>query len=686
MGGRSLANFNVEELHKLYFKNKELDEWVFKKLTFELSDFQPILGGQNAKFILKGNDGRLWIFKAQEQYAQMDMVHSWLLLFGENKPVSYNITLPINGELVNGIIQEFIMHKKTLDNISIPKLSKDEIEFIQRQQIIDWFTCSEETFDCDPGQFLKKNNEIINVEKKRIASADYLNESLIGSLNNPLYMRKNYYNIFWKAYINKEIDVDFRKSFELIDYIQSLDDGFIKEIFKSCLPEKFPVSLLIKRKNQLRNDFEWYYHYLADQRGAIFKVYRDKGSLNLLKRAIKKLEEGIRKKEVILEKLEKKGNVPQKNIEVVLSKRISEVIKKFGFPDAYFQDNFMNLKNELDGLKGRQDNLNNKIALYLFLFQLKRIEQGITEENFFEFSPLCAYSPKAIDIGLIEANLRVTNYQKKGVYIDTFEKFNNSDPESILSVLYILTTCFTFGEPQEAINRCHLDNKYDKEIMQALDILNIRSLDRNSIPRSIELLNKLSKGTGWRRFFLAFLYYQEAFWHNDASSREKAISELNKTICLSKHKRLSYISYLFLGYLHEHNKDCFRFGKGFNVDKAINAYQNALKIDPDSVIAHLNLYTLYLIKSKSKLVWYHLNRIKEIDAEYADENFHFGQDLYNKIEKLKEIDRIEILRECSLSAEQHQVLNLFFLLKEGRDPERMYIEETKRKGYFKNEN
>ncbi|MBU0650475.1 hypothetical protein KKC59_01040 [bacterium] len=312
-----LALSNSDQIHKLFLKNIELDKKIFEKLTFKLSDFQPLFSGQNVKFILQGSDGRLWFFKNGGSFLQTNNLYNWFLLCGENRPICYNIVLPINGETVKGIVQEFIPYSKNLDNISVAKLSKKQIEFIQRQQIINWFICSEEAFNCDPGQFLVQKNKIISVEKGNPFSTNHLSESLIDNFNDPLYARDNYYNVFWKAYINNEIEVDFKKSFELIDYIQNLDDRFIEEIFRFSMPAEVSVSLIIERKNRLRNEFEKYYHYLANQRGSILEAPVFQTNANFFERVFVKLKKDIRKKQVILKGLEKK-NVPQANIDVVL--------------------------------------------------------------------------------------------------------------------------------------------------------------------------------------------------------------------------------------------------------------------------------------------------------------------------------------------------------------------------------
>ncbi|MBU0650474.1 tetratricopeptide repeat protein [bacterium] len=343
------------------------------------------------------------------------------------------------------------------------------------------------------------------------------------------------------------------------------------------------------------------------------------------------------------------------------------MIKKFDFPYSYYQDNVVNMEKELNRLKKTTDNSNKKIALYLFLLQLKCIEQGITEENFFEFSPWLAYDPNTIDVEMIEANLRVTSNSQKGFYIDTIEEFTKSDTETIAHILYILTTCFTFGDLQAVVNRYPDNNKYSKDIRQVLDILNIESLDRNSLPRVIERINETSDRWVWKNFLLGFFYYQKAFWHNEKSVKQKAIAALKKVVHLSKDKRLLYVSYLFLGYLYEHNKNCIRFGRGFSLNAAINAYKKAIEINPDSIPAHLNLYTLFFLKVEPKKAWYHLMRIKKINPQYARENFCFKEGFYSKIVKFKKSKQVELLRKCSLNEEQRHILDLIFSVKYNRD-------------------
>lgn len=643
-------------------KNQRLDEEIFQKLTFRLSGFQPVLGGQNAKCILKGSDDKLWFFKIKDAPAFLDIVYRWFWLCGADVPVCHNIRLSINGKYEDGGIQEFMPDMRTIANVAMPRFSKSQIEYIQRQQIMDWFIFSEGVFECDPEQFLFKADTVVNVGKYKAFCPDYAVRTLIADFNN-LGGRENYYNLFWQAYVKRDIEVDFNKSFELIEYIQNLDDRAIEALFRPVVKGDFPLSMLIERKHRLRFDFEEYYRYLAVQRGDILNApFSTDNPAHFSKRTTKKIEDDIRKKERILMRLNKTKNDCQKNIEVILSTEMREILKKFSFPDGFYHDNIMAFKKTLNNFKEKLDNPNEKLALYLFLYQMKHIANGITDENFFEVSPLAAYSPETIDIQMIESALRVAGYEDKGFYIDTIDEFIKDDKEIITHILYILTTSLSFGEYDEVLNRYQKRN-LGKELQRILDILNIASIDKNYIPRTVERLKTIEDTWVWKHFLLSFLYYQMAFWHNGRDFKDSAILELTRVIRLTKDKRLLYITYLFLGYLYEHNKNCFRFGEGFSVNAAIDVYERALEIKPDSTIAYLNLATLYLIKKNPDKAWRYFDNIAKSDCQYAIKHFNFGENFYREFRKLDKSRKIEMLKTHSLDDEQKYILGLIYSLK-----------------------
>ncbi|MFH1441743.1 MAG: hypothetical protein ABIH18_06895 [Candidatus Omnitrophota bacterium] len=662
-GCNRIDNSQLEkEAINLILEKKSLSDKIFKKLTFTLIDKQPMLSGQNAKFILKSEDERLWFFKIGKSNTNLDQTYKLLSLCGQKVPLCYEITLPVNGKKERGIIQEFIPSLNSLATISINNLSKKQINYIQKQQIIDWLIADEEIFECDPSQFLLTKDKIISINKYNIFSSKYINETLINDFNTK--NKENYYSSFWEAYINKNIPVDFAESFELINYIRNIDNGCFKTL-SICAEYK---DLLIERKDNLMYNFEQYYRYLSSLRNCRLKWPSKprKAKDNYLLKICKKLKNDIKKEKRKL--LNWKTLNSQKDIQVIISPTVRNTIKEFGFPDCYYLNNIAKFKQIINSFKRKFINLNEKLALYLFLYQIKPIENGITPENFFEMEPLYVYSPKTLDIQMIESILRITDYDIKGFYIDTIEDYLTKEKrnETIIHILYILTTCFSFDAPDEVLNRYKTFNQ-NKEIKEILDVLEIDNIDKNYVPRIIQRLNNLNNNYDWKHFLLAFFYNKLAVEYPNMDFKNKAIAELKKTLGLTKDKIFLYISNLFLGYLYEHNKDYLRFGEGFNVSAAIGSYNDATKLNHNCIIAHLNLATLYLIKGMPEQALSQFNNIAKINYKYASEHFHFKNTELKEFKKLDRIKKNNYLRMHSLSENQRNILNLAIYIKKNNE-------------------
>lgn len=662
-GCNRIDNFQLKkEVINLILEKKSLSDKIFKKLTFTLVDKQPILSGQNAKFILKSEDERLWFFKIGKSNITLDHTYKLLSLCGQKVPLCYEITLPVNGKEEKGIIQEFIPTKNSLATISINNLSQKQINYIQKQQIIEWLIAAEETFECDPSQFLLTKSNIINVNKYNSFSSKYIDRTLTDDFNAK--NKENYYNSFWEAYVNKNISVDFAGSFELINYIQNINNGCFKTL-SICDGYR---DLLIERKDNLMYNFERYYRYLSGLRNRRFKWTSKplKVKDSYLRKICEKLKNDIKKERIKL--LNWKTLNSQKDIRVIISPTVRNAIKEFGFPDCYYLNNIDKFKQLINSFKIKFNNLNEELALSLFLYQIRHIENGIAPENFFEMEPLYVFSPKTLDIQIIEANLRVSDYETKGFYIDTIEDYLTKEKENktILHILYILTTCFSFDAPNEVLNRYKSFNQ-SKEIKEILDVLEINNIDKNYVPRIIQKLTNLNNNYDWKHFLLAFFYNKLAVEYPNMCFKDTAIVELKKTIGLTKDKIFLYISNLFLGYLYEHNKDYLRFGEGFKLDAAISSYNNAIKYNPNCAIAYLNLATLYLLKEMPNQALSQFNNIAKINNKYASEHFYFKDTELKKFKKLDKIKKNSYLKTHSLSKNQRDILNLAIHIKKNNE-------------------
>lgn len=150
-------------------------------------------------------------------------------------------------------------------------------------------------------------------------------------------------------------------------------------------------------------------------------------------------------------------------------------------------------------------------------------------------------------------------------------------------ILLTLTVCLVLALPSCAIYNL-------KEFDFALDTLAL-----------YEGLASLSKPTATTRQVLPLA-------RKEAEARFQA--------WLRSHPK-SYSAYHYLGQLHEYNENHERYGPGFDKDKVIFYYAEALKLKPDYVPSHINLGWIYRLLGRTDDAIRHLTRARELSpTEY----------------------------------------------------------------------
>jgi hypothetical protein len=304
------ANSVIKNIIKTYHLIQALNKKAINSITFELVREQPYLAGAPTKFVLRGSDGELWLFKAPSDRRGIETpvaVSSWAQLLGINVPESYLITLPVNGRATLGHIQKFYPSLKSfLGGFKMQFLSAKQIEQIQKHQVLDWFV-----YNPDPitgSFFFDEAGEIVAIDKdKSLIRLEY-------SSLDPEEIPPNY-DSFWSAYIEGRIGVDFAKPFELIDHIQAFDSDIVIEIF-SKFGSKVLDALLLRKKN-LRRVFEGFYQTLADKRGEEFQRLPEKTNGNFSKTILNNLRDKLRQKKAWLKRIVSNKGEEQKNIGVI---------------------------------------------------------------------------------------------------------------------------------------------------------------------------------------------------------------------------------------------------------------------------------------------------------------------------------------------------------------------------------
>ncbi|MFH1777234.1 MAG: hypothetical protein ABH952_06740 [Candidatus Omnitrophota bacterium] len=407
----------------------ELNNKAITNITFKLNEEQHYLGGWHQKLILKGSDGNLWLFKftGKEGADRAGVVSSWAKLFGVNFNEVYYISLPINGEMVDGSVQRFFSSSTTLCNISPQSLSDQQIEQLQKQQVLDWLIYNFDT-KCNNFIVLSNTGEIIGVDKE--SCFEYPDEKIDLSRKSTVYYRKySYYNKFWQAYIRGTIKVDLKKTFELIDHIQSFNDDILTEIFLSvvmktdnsdpdvyCLKGIYRVmdAVLLQKKN-LRHDFEEFYQMLNRERGEKFRLPYKKINNNFSKNVLQNLKSDIFVKNCGLKEVTSKENKKQLNIEAVCSAKAWRMVhSEICLPD----EDPNRIIEKLEAARNGITSIHEKLAISLYIATLRRINKNArTWKNL----QLITKHPKAISCSEIVCYLT----QKKMI------QYNSNDSEDV---------------------------------------------------------------------------------------------------------------------------------------------------------------------------------------------------------------------------------------------------------------
>ena len=168
-------------------------------------------------------------------------------------------------------------------------------------------------------------------------------------------------------------------------------------------------------------------------------------------------------------------------------------------------------------------------------------------------------------------------------------------------------------------------------------------------------LKKLDDKFSWKYYGFALCYYGKGYI-------KKGIKKCEKVINLNNDKEAVYAAHMLLGVFYEHNSENIRFGKGFNIEKAIANYKKALKNNSNSIEAHLNLSNLYLIKELPKEALKKFKKIIKLEPQFAKEYLHLenikGENTYENKEKY-----LDAIRDNTLSGEEHYILGLAYATK-----------------------
>ncbi len=646
---------------------RKLDKQIIKKLRFELCENQ-YLGGSTQKYLFKSNSGDLWLFKTYSSPKKVKISRTIYLLsqlLGVSTPVVYEISLPVNGKLCYGAIQKFIAGGIQIVKAMIEKLSDEQINEVQNHWVFDWLVFNS---DPSPEHFLlePKTKEIIAIDK----DSSLYDMKLIFPDKNP--WKKAHYSKFRKAYINNKINIDFEETFNFIDYIQSIEKSELREILLPVLEKDELIDKFFLRRANLKSHFEKLYYELSVLRGEQFQMAGNSNkSLHLIS-VLEKIKNIVLEKRQLLENLKSQKKTKQSNIIALSSSQTWSMVSKFnGSLRRLFSLNVKKSLDKLEYLESEALNIYEKLAINLYIEEIRRISTERDIENFLQrkIKMISMHPGQITDKKILnrEYIFRVT-YGKSKKSPEVYKRKLEADSTDVLSHFEYIQYPVR-GNDKGGVSILKEYEKWvekDPENLMYKLFYGIVSNDLNYLKRMEDNLN--------------LKYLGMALIQSFAKDRDEIVKYCNKAIILNKGGYIAYWSYMLLGLLYEYGDGWRRFGEGFELEKSIIAYRNAVMIDPESVKAHLNLGTLYLIKGEADNALNQFKEADELDSKYGKKHFYFDKikrrDLYENKEAY-----LEAIKMNTLSGRHHYVLGLAYLVKGNTKKTKQHFNKVKEFGY-----
>ena len=651
----------IEEVVDLARKERGLNKKIIELMTFKLAKEQIPIAGDNEKYLLRDERDNIWLFKpdSKREVQNAKMISDVAQLLGISIPVLEGITLPINGKKVFGSIQKIGFDDiLRLENVSIKKMSSIKIGSLQKLQVLDWllvFNTNETGEDC----FItsESGDEILGIDRD-----DCFRNPIDGKildLEEGTDWESSLYARLWDSYIKGEIDINFWKVFELINYIQQIKDNEFKKILWFLEPrekEQFLEEVLWRKAN-LRKEFKKFYYDLAKKRAELIDIPLENDYEGYLRELLKKIKERISTKELEYKWLIGRGRKNQKNIEIVSAREmwylVSCWVKKL-------YEEIRSSQEIIEKFRMKRKScafIGEHLAIELYIRQL-RTKQRLNVYRIIE-------PPERLDPIEIEYNLRLSNY-------DIFLNNNLSKicmlkkKGNILAHLRYMRIMEGEEREKELISEYKQKFKANPNgliglflfvMSQAEYFFNplLTKVTITNTDRLVCSLDKIDSQFPWK-------YYGYALCDYGKGCIQDGIKNCERIIDLNNDKEAVYAAYMLLGFFDEHNSKNVQFGKGFDIKKAIKNYKEALEINPNSLEVNLNLANLYLIRKMPKEALQRFKKINDVASQYAQLHFHFGNVKGEDSYKDKE-EYLEAIRMNTLSGEDHYILGLAYTIK-----------------------
>lgn len=242
-----------KEIFRLTQEYYSLGKQVIERLDFKVFEKQFLRKGDTLKYILKGSDGKLYLFKTFQNLDDENVPHEifctkFALLCGIPVSDCFPVWLPINDQLVYGSLQQIIDGLSELPDDQAPS-DDNWLKYSLFRWLFD---------DPSPDLFLLPDKKIINIDLDKIRDsegADFKSHDF------------GRFDKLMRVSLKKgKYEFALREAFAFIGYVESLPEEDIAGLFgEPAFYER--IKALDLRKNKLRQKFIEYCKRTAEEEG-----------------------------------------------------------------------------------------------------------------------------------------------------------------------------------------------------------------------------------------------------------------------------------------------------------------------------------------------------------------------------------------------------------------------------------
>lgn len=344
--GRAQPSASWGELKGLFGEVEAIQGQNFKRLSFQVGK-RRWENSLTFKLLITDQLGRQWAFKSGD--FQLDGAIAMYRLYhlaGVPTPETQPLTLEINGTVVHGTAQRWLLNQGEGDRFAVKQFQAQGLEDLARNHLLSWLALNHQVYvsqflvtGADQGWPAARVVRIDNSVEWFLLGQDKLSYDYVSP--RLWFAMLTGYSNFWQTYFRKDIDLDLDRLLQFARFLQDIPDDLYADFFAEGVRNGFKtfsnsqnelveryypdiwrgarmqdfIPRLLKRKHRLAADAEKFYKEMAEIRGETFRPLRRPDGDALVRERIAALQ---REKAELLEergRIDQAGTPAQKGLD-----------------------------------------------------------------------------------------------------------------------------------------------------------------------------------------------------------------------------------------------------------------------------------------------------------------------------------------------------------------------------------